>query len=285
MKVKIVVDSCGDTHQSVLEKYDIGMIPLNIHIGKMMRDGIDITPEDYYKIIEDVELPDTSAPNLSQWKECFDTYLEKDNYDKLVLVTIAQKLSNTYEQACVAARKYYPSKIEVLDSMSASAGEGIVAIKFSELLKKGYDSTTVYNFMQNLRLKVVQIGYMNTLKMLVKSGRISKASEFIASIGRLKPMIITKNGENLPLGKAISLKSAKKKAIEEMAERIDPSLSYSLFVTHAEAKESAKELEEIMKERFSISKSFISYMGPVVGSRMGKGAVFITTIPDLEPTE
>jgi len=46
MKVKIVVDSCGDTPQSVLEKYNIGVIPLNIHIGKMMRDGIDITPED-----------------------------------------------------------------------------------------------------------------------------------------------------------------------------------------------------------------------------------------------
>ncbi|MHA1686490.1 MAG: DegV family protein [Candidatus Heimdallarchaeaceae archaeon] len=286
MNVKIVVDSCSDIPNDVLKKYDIHMVPLNIIINeKEMHDRVDLEPKEYYKIIEKVDLPKTSSPNLAQWKECFDQFLKEEGYDQLVVVTLGHKLSNTYEKACVAAKKFYPDRVRVLNSMRASAGEGLVALKMKELLDRGYDYSTVYSFMEQLRHEVVEIGFMNTLKMLVKTGRVTKAQSFFASLIRLKPLIITEESENRPLGNAISLKNATRKAIRELLVRTEPSMTYSLFITHAEDKVGAEKLKAQIEEKLNISKAFVGYMGPVVGSRVGLRAQILAVIPDKEPQE
>ena len=282
MKVKIIVDSCGDLTNDALKEYDIDMIPLNIELDRLMRDRVDITPEEYYSKINDFGLPITSSPNLAQWKSVFDEHLQ-NGYDKMVVVTLSSKLSNTHDQACVAARKFYPDKVKILDSMQASAGEGLVAIKFRDLLNKGYSLNSVYPFMEELRRKIILVGYMENMKMLVKSGRISKAAEFIASLGGMKPMVTTNEGELIPLSKVVSLKNAKKRMITEIVESADKSVSHKLYITHADDLETAYELRDKIEAEINISKSFINYMGPVVGSRVGLKAQISSIIPDLEP--
>ncbi len=282
MKVKVVVDSCGDLPKEIMEKFDIGLIPLNIEIGKMMRDRIDITPQEYYANIDTLDLPNTSAPNFAQWEEMFKEHLN-NGYDRIVVVTLSSKFSNSYQQGAVAAKKFDSEKILVLDSLNASGGEGLIGLKLAELLQQNFKLETVLSFIENIRPSVIQIGYMDSLKMLVKSGRISKASEFFASLGRMKPMIITQDGENLPLCRVISLKNAKKRAIEEILERADLDLSYSMMITHADSENDAREIEKILKSKMIISQSYISFMGPVVGSRVGPGGILIAVIPDIKP--
>ncbi len=282
MKIKVVVDSCGDLPDEVMEQFGISLIPLNIEIGKMLRDRIDITPQEYYANIDKLDLPNTSAPNFAQWEEMFDEHL-KDGYDKIVVVTLSSKFSNTYQQGAVAAKKFYPKDVHLFDSLNASGGEGLLGIRFAELLKQNYELTDVLSFMENMRPEVIQIGYMDSLKMLVKSGRISRASEFFASLGRMKPMIITQDGENIPLCRVISLKNAKKRAVEEVLQRTNPKNTYSMLITHADSIGDAIEIEEILKSKMKVSQSYIGYMGPVVGSRVGPGGVLIAVIPDKKP--
>lgn len=281
MNVKVLVDSCGDVNESIMKDFDIGMVPLNIKLDRIMLDRIDITPEEYYKRINDYDVPETSSPNLAQWKEAFDKYLQ-NGYDKIVVVTLSSKLSNTHDQACVAAKKFYPDDIKILDSMQASGAEGLVAVKFRELLNKGYSFEESYKKMESLRKEVILVGYMENLKMLLKSGRISRASEFIASLGRMKPMVTTDEGELIPLCKVISLKKAKKRTIAELVEKADETSSYSMFVTHADDIETAIELKKYVEDELSISKSFVNFMGPVVGSRVGLKAQIVSLIPDVE---
>lgn len=279
MKVKVIVDSCSDIPDDILKRYDIGMIPLNIELGEILRDRVDITPQEYYAKIYEYNLPNTSSPNLAQWKEHFDISFN-NNYDKVIVIALSSKFSNTYQQACVAARKFYPDDVKIIDSLNASAGEGLLAIRLSELLQEGKEIDECITIIENLRSKVIQIGYMDSLKMLVKSGRISKASEFFATLGRMKPMIITEEGENKPLGKVISLKNARKRAVEEIINRTDKNQSYSLFITHAEGIKEAEEVRAEIEGLIKISKTFIGYMGPVVGSRIGLNGQLIAVIPD-----
>jgi len=281
MKVKVLVDSCGDVTEKIMKDFDIGMVPLNIKLDRIMLDRIDITPEEYYKKINDYDVPETSSPNLAQWKNAFDTYLQ-NGYGKIVVVTLSSKLSNTHDQACVAAKKFYPEDIKILDSMQASGAEGLVAIKFRELLNRDYSFDDAYKKMEGLRKEVILVGYMENLKMLLKSGRISITSEFIASLGKMKPMVTTDEGELIPLCKVISLKNAKKRTIEELFDKADKTLSYTLFVTHADDLESANVLKEQVEKELQISKSFVNFMGPVVGSRVGLKAQIVSLIPDIE---
>ena len=281
MKVKIIVDSCGDITEKAMVDYDIGMIPLNIELDRLLKDRIDITPEEYYAKIDDYDLPVTSSPNLAQWKEIFDQFLQKE-YDKMVVVTLSSKLSNTHDQACVAAKKYYPNEVKILDSMQASGGEGLVAIKFRDLLNQGHGFEEAYSFMEELRKKVTLVGYMENMKMLVKSGRISRASEFIVSLGRMKPMVTTDEGELIPLCKVISLKNAKKRMVSEIVEKADISLPHTLYITHANDEETAYELKDKIEEEMNISRGFVNYMGPIVGSRVGLKAQISCVVPDIE---
>ncbi|MFW9852943.1 MAG: DegV family protein, partial [Candidatus Thorarchaeota archaeon] len=196
--------------------------------------------------------------------------------------TLSSKLSNTHDQACVAAKKFYPENVKILDSMQASGAEGLVAIKFRELLNKGYSFEETYKKMESLRKEIILVGYMENLKMLLKSGRISRASEFIASLGRMKPMVTTDEGELIPLCKVISLKNAKKRMVTELVEKATETLSYSMFVTHANDIEAANELKKNVEDELNISKSFVNFMGPVVGSRVGLKAQIVSLIPDVE---
>jgi DegV family protein with EDD domain len=282
MKIKIIADSCGDLTEEAMKKYDIGMIPLNIELDDLMRDRVDIAPKEYYDKIKEYSLPITSSPNLAQWKEAFDSYLQ-NGYDKVVVITLSSKLSNTYDQAMVAARKFYPNDVKIIDSRLASGAEGLLAIKFREIINKGYDLETTYNFMQELREEVILVAYMENLKMLAKSGRISRASEFIANLGQMKPMVVIDNGELVPLTKVISLKNAKKRIVSEVVDRADETISYTVFSTHANDFDTAVDLQNQVKEQIKTSKSFINFMGPVVGSRVGLNAQILAAIPDIEP--
>jgi DegV family protein with EDD domain len=282
MKVKIICDSCGDITKDAMKRYDIGLIPLNIELDKVLKDRVDITPEQYYAKINEYSLPVTSSPNFAQWKEAFDTHLQ-NGYDKVVVVTLSSKLSNTHDQAKVSARKFYPDDVLILDSLLASGAEGLLAIKMREILSKGYNLNETFEFMEKIREKVILVAYMENLKMLAKSGRISRASEFIANLGQMKPMVVIDNGELVPLAKVISLKNAKKRIISEVVERADNSVSYSLFSTHANDEKTANELQNQVREQMNISKSFVNFMGPVVGSRVGLNAQIISAIPDHEP--
>lgn len=96
----------------------------------------------------------------------------------------------------------------------------------------------------------------------------------------MKPMIITEDGENKPLARVISFKNAKKKTIEEIVNRTTRDYSHTLFITHAEGKKDAEALLVEIEKTIKISKSFIGYMGPVVGSRVELNAQLIAVIPD-----
>ena len=282
MNVHVLVDSCSDLSNTVRERMDISMIPLNIKLDRQLLDQLDITPQEYFARIDDFGLPETSSPNFAQWKEAYDNIFSR-GFQRIVVITISSQLSNTYQQAVISSKKFYPGKIMVLDSHRASAGEGLIAIKFKQLLDKNYAVEEVNTFVEKNIPKVVEIGYMENLKMLVKSGRISKASEFIANLGQMKPMVHFNDGQLVPLCKVISLKNAKKRLFLELKERNNHDCSYSLNITHAADEETALEIKEEIEKFLDISQTFINYMGPVVGSRVGLNAQLVATFPDLEP--
>ncbi|MHA1398479.1 MAG: DegV family protein, partial [Candidatus Heimdallarchaeaceae archaeon] len=155
MNVHVLVDSCSDLSNTVRERMDISMIPLNIKLDRQLLDQLDITPQEYFARIDDFGLPETSSPNFAQWKEAYDNIFSR-GFQKIVVITISSQLSNTYQQAVISSKKFYPGKIMVLDSHRASAGEGLIAIKFKQLLDKNYAVEEVNTFVEKNIPKVVE---------------------------------------------------------------------------------------------------------------------------------
>ena len=61
-KIRIVTDSTADLNQELVEQYGIKVVPLEVLVeGTAYKDKVDITNEEFYKILRAVkELPTTS---------------------------------------------------------------------------------------------------------------------------------------------------------------------------------------------------------------------------------
>jgi fatty acid-binding protein DegV len=63
------MDGAGDIPKEWLEKYDIQVIPINIHFeNKMFQQGIDLSNDDFYHIADTSGvIPKTSQPTPQQF--------------------------------------------------------------------------------------------------------------------------------------------------------------------------------------------------------------------------
>ena len=119
MSVKIIVDSTCDFEAPEREALGLYMIPLTVTIGEnTYRDGIDISKEEFFRQLRASKtLTHTSQINPSTFLEKYEE-LGADCSELLVL-TISQNLSGTYQSACIAAEQY-TGKIRVVDRSLAT---------------------------------------------------------------------------------------------------------------------------------------------------------------------
>jgi DegV family protein with EDD domain len=135
MKVRITSDSTCDLGHLVNER-DIGIMPLQVNLdAKLYRDGVDITPEDIFKFVEETKiLPMTSAPSVVDYEEFFTEQLQ--GYDELVHFNISSKSSGSHNFAKMAAENF-GGKVRVIDSKALSSGQGLLVLQACDLRDQG----------------------------------------------------------------------------------------------------------------------------------------------------
>ena len=110
---------------------------------------------------------------------------------------------------------------------------------------------------------------LETLEYLRKGGRIGRAQAMMGSALRIKPMIIVRDGEVHPLGKARTFRKALSN-LKEAAREFAPieSLAVSYSTTPEVAREVANDLKEILPESV---EPHIARLGPSLGVYAGPG--------------
>ena len=192
MRVKITSDSTCDLSPELVNKYDIGIIPLLITFGeKAFRDGVDATPEDIYRFVEETgTLPKTCALNTSEYEEFFHTWTDQ-GYD-LVHFCIGSKFSSTCQNARIAASGM--KNVYVVDSENLSAGQGLLVLRAAELQQQGLSAQEISEACSTLAPYVEASFVLDDLEYLVKGGRCSGVAAFGANLLKLKPCIEVHSG-------------------------------------------------------------------------------------------
>jgi fatty acid-binding protein DegV len=131
-KVAVITDSLSGLTRELIEKYDIGIVPIRLLIkGKVYRDLIDITPAQAYQFLaENPESFATSPSSPWDYKEAFQLAVRKTG--NICCVTISSGLSNAFNVACIAREQVSAElpgvNIEVMDSRTVTASEGFVVL-------------------------------------------------------------------------------------------------------------------------------------------------------------
>ena len=249
------------------------MIPLTVTIGEnTYRDGIDISKEEFFRQLRASKtLPHTSQINPSTFLEKYEE-LGADGSELLVL-TISQNLSGTYQSACIAAEQY-AGKIRVVDSSLATTAFAMMVLEACKRRDAGQPVDAIADYLEKIRERLVIVCCMNTLEYLHKGGRLPATVSIIGGMLNIKPVVLIKDGKISILHTARGMKAAAKWMVDYVAEQgFDASLPIGFI--HSDNPEGAVEVRKMLAEKCSWGEEIVQGIGPVIGTHIGDGCVAI----------
>ena len=275
----IMTDSCCDLTAQMAEELGVVVLPLHLLIGEETfanhLDGREIGFKEFYDRVRNGAMPTTSAVSVGAFEDARRTAVQEGK--DILCLNFSSALSTTYQSAVIAAetvRDEFPeANIRVLDTLCASAGQGLLVYLCSQQKFAGKALDEVFQYAQEMAPKVAHWVTVDDLNHLKRGGRISATTAFVGSMLSIKPIIyINDEGKLINVGKARGRKPALLQVVKELEQRLlDPSLP--VFISHGDCEEDARFVAEEVTKRTGAEVKLISYVGPVIGSHTGAGVI------------
>lgn len=273
MSIRIITDSTADVADSCKEK--LIRIPLTVAFGEEeFIDEVTIDRQTFYERLEGSDvLPKTSQPSPDRFEKVFKEL--KESGDEGIVLTVASKLSGTYQSACIAAEEY--PNIRVIDSKNAALGTGILAQYALSCTEAGYSLDQLTAHLKEKRSDICLLARLDTLKYLEMGGRISKTAAIAGGLLDIKPVITITEGEVIVIGKARGSKKANNLLVEMVNKKgVDFSMPILLGYTGT----SDRLLTEYINASQSIWEGNVTELDKtcvcsVIGTHAGPGAVAV----------
>lgn len=277
MTVRVVTDSSSDMPRDVAAQYGISVIPQKVIFGtEELRGGVDITGDEFYKRVStSPTLPTTSQASPGEFRELYESIA--DGADGIVSVHVSGELSGTVNSARSGGEQAdIECPVEVVDSMQAGMGTGLVAIAAARAAQEGSDLQGVIDAAESATSRCETFVLLDTLEYLQKGGRIGRARAMVATLLSIKPMIILRDGIVDELGKERSHRKgmARLKRVTEGFAPIDE-LCVTYTTTPDEARAFADQLQPLLPEG---KNALIAQIGPAVGTYTGPSAIGVSLL-------
>ncbi|MHC1720285.1 MAG: DegV family protein [Clostridiaceae bacterium] len=268
-KIKIITDSTADLPSDLVEKYDIGVLPLLVNMdGNSYRDGVDINLSALLeRMVDSEEFPSTSQVNPQSFMDCYKKYLN-EGY-KIISIHISSKMSGVYQSACIARDMLDTEDILIIDSRNVTAGLGLLVLKACRLKEEGKNINEIYDGVMGVLPHIKSALIFDTPEYLVRGGRLPKAVGMFGNILDIKLIMAVGDGEMKLLDKTRGSKKAVKYIIDYM-ERLGVKNDEKSVLLHVQSKELLPALKEILL-RTNVA-FFECEVGCVVGVHAGPGA-------------
>ncbi len=274
---RIITDSCCDFPKDILAKLDIEMVNLTLLFrGQELTDPTDGQIKTMYDALRTGESASTSAVNPEGWKNAMEPVVAAGK-DALVMA-FSSGLSTTYQSAVIAAdelMEQYPDRtIRVVDTLSASLGQGMYVWHACRQRDKGLSLDELYHWCENNKLNMAHWFTVDDLMFLKRGGRVSAATALVGTMLNIKPILhVDDNGKLISVGKCRGRKNALDNLVKKMREDSLPGQNDTIFISHGDCLEDAQYVAQQCKELCGVKEVIIGYVGGVIGSHSGPGTV------------
>jgi DegV family protein with EDD domain len=284
--IKIVTDSTCYLPSDTVEKFDLRIVPLNVHFGEeqTFQEGVTLDNDQFYTMLAEApELPTTSQPSPGQFRDVF-AELTEAGHDVLCIV-ISSKLSGTYQSALDARDMLPDANIVVIDSYFVAAALGLMVVTAAEMAAEGYSLEEIVARVEQMRRDMKLYFVVDTLEYLQKGGRIGAAAAFLGTLLKVKPILTLDEGVIKPLDKVRSKRKAIQRLLAELESHVSPGQPVQAIVMHAQVPDEVSELEAEVRRRFNCERTIFGEVGPVVGVHAGPGVLGAAVCPEAWPLE
>lgn len=274
----LIADSACDIPTSVLSSWDVHSCQLSLTFEGDERTYLndEISAPLFYRRMRSGEVPRTSAVNVDSFHTLFERFL-REGADILYL-GFSSALSGTCRFAELAAadlQESYPGRrIRVVDTLSASAGYGLLLFLVSEMRRRGATLDEAAEYSEVHRRNVCHWFTVDDLNYLKRGGRISPTVAVIGQLLHIKPILhVDDNGCLIPISKV----RGRKASITELADRYDRFVSdrtAPVFISHGDCLQDAETLAGILRSGPAAGCDIrIFDVGPVIGAHSGPGTL------------
>lgn len=281
---RIVTDSCCDFPTELYATMGLTYAPLSVDFrGEVKDDSNGDHLKELYDGLRAGENAVTSAANPQRWSQCMEPILEAG--EDVLAMAFSSGLSTTYQSAVIAAeelREKYPQrKIAVVDTLSASLGEGLLVWYACKKRDAGWTLEDTHRWVEENKLHLCHWFTVEDLMYLKRGGRVSATTALVGTMLKIKPVMhMDDEGHLINVGKVrgrrASIDAMVKKAVE-LGEGYDNS---TMFIVHGDCIEDAKYLESQIREKCGVQDVLISYVGAVIGSHSGPGTLALFFLGD-----
>ncbi len=273
--VRIVTDSTCDLPISLVEEYDILVVPCYVNVnGKSYLDGIELSRESFFKLLPTANpLPTTSAPGMDAFITAYQK-LADSGAEGIISIHISETLSNINNVAKIAADSFDAVPVRVIDSGQLSMGLGLLALVGAKMAKAGASLDEVEAEILKKKPLTHAFAKLETLQYLRRGGRLSAAMHGIGTLLEIKPITKMSNGIS-----GVEMKRTRKKAHQrflEIAKELGP--AEMVGVIHADAYQNALQVRDELRDIWPGVEPFMSYVTPAIGAHVGPGTICIVSI-------
>jgi DegV family protein with EDD domain len=198
--MKIVTDAAANLSSRKAAELEVEMVPFQVtFMGKTYRDGIDIQPEDLYRLYGENpnEFCTTSQPSVGDFITAYEKYPGED----ILSIHLSSGLSGAYSSAVHASRIVSEERVTVVDSKTVGPALGWMVEIAAHGARLGWTRQRILDAIQKIKENTITMVTFNDVKYLRVSGRVSHIQGIIASILKIKPI----NGMNYETGMYSSL--------------------------------------------------------------------------------
>jgi DegV family protein with EDD domain len=273
-RVAIVTDSASDLPPAAAAAAGIAIVPLIVSFGaQTFKAGVDLSTEQFWQRMTapDAPFPTTAASAPGEFKAVYDKAFA-DGADAIVSIHVAGSLSATVKSAEIAKGMLPNREIHIVDSGSASMGEGILAQIGAEMAATGASAAEIARVLDDRKKDLDLYVALDTLEYLKKGGRISGARAAIGTLLSVKPIITIRDGAVETADKPRTRGKARERTIELLVRRPIERLAV-LFTPPADA-ESFRD-EVVARAGSQLDRKNISFqpVGASVGPHIGPGCL------------
>ncbi|MBN1369811.1 MAG: DegV family protein [Dehalococcoidaceae bacterium] len=278
----IVVDSIACIPAQLVADFNIKIIPVNILFGgTLYRDMVDLTSAQAYEFIR--KDPGTWKSSAASPEEYVELFRELGRHVKNILViTISARLSGFYNSAMVARRMALmelPSvEIEILDSRTVAAAEGLIALAAARAAGEGGAFREVVAAADQVRERVSFLGLLETIEYVYRTGRIPKLASRIGSMLALKPVLTGGNGSIRLAGTVRTRQAGIERMLSIMRKRTGQQPLH-VAVMHADASQEAEALRYRIAQEFDCTELFVTDFSPIMAYATGRGTLALAFYP------
>jgi DegV family protein with EDD domain len=271
--VAIVTDSTADLPIGVAEEFEITVVPLHVTVGARTRaDGVDVTPADVTKALQQKEFVATSRPTPADFAAAYRSVLDA-GADHVVSVHLSAALSGTWESAVLAAQDFAYGVIRVVDSRSTAMALGFAVLAAAHASREGGTAADVQEAAVSTVDRTRTYFYVDTLEYLRRGGRIGTAAALLGTSLSVKPLLHVRDGRIVPLEKVRTSAKAIARLVRLTVDAAGPG-PIDVAVHHLSAPARAADLAAELRAALpQIGELHISELGAVVGAHLGPGVL------------